>query len=105
MLLTTTPNLEDKKIVKYLGLVTGEVIMGTNPIKDIAAGLRDLVGSRVKEYEATLIKAKELVLKELEERAANLGANAVICIDLDFEQVTQNNMIMVCATGTAVIYE
>ncbi|MGK7943711.1 MAG: YbjQ family protein [Microcystaceae cyanobacterium] len=105
MLLTTTPDLKDKKVIEYLGLVTGEVIMGTNPIKDIAAGLRELVGSRSKEYEESLIKAREIALKELEERATAMGANAVISIDLDFEQVTQHNMIMVCASGTAVKYE
>lgn len=105
MLLVTSPDLGDTKIVEYMGLVTGEVIMGTNPIKDIAASLRDLVGSRSKEYEESLIKGREIALKELEEQAYAMGANAVISIDLDFEQVTQHNMIMVCATGTAVRYE
>ncbi len=105
MLLVTSPDLGDTKIVEYMGLVTGEVIMGTNPIKDIAASLRDLVGSRSKEYEESLIKAREIALKELEEQAHAMGANAVISIALDFEQVTQHNMIMVCATGTAVRYE
>lgn len=105
MLLTTTPNIEDKKIVEYLGLVTGEVIMGTNPIKDIAASLRELVGSRSKEYEESLIAARKEALKELEERAIAMGADAVISINLDFEQVSQHNMIMVCATGTAVKYQ
>lgn len=104
MLLVTSPNLGDKKIVEYYGLVTGEIIMGTNPIKDIAANLRDLVGGRSKEYEQSLIKAKEIALKELEENAAAMGANAVISIDIDYEQVS-NNMLMVCTAGTAVKYE
>ncbi|HAC62434.1 MAG TPA: hypothetical protein DCF68_02570 [Cyanothece sp. UBA12306] len=104
MLLTTTPDLGETKIVEYLGLVTGEVILGTNPIKDIAASLRELVGTRSKEYEESLVKAKELALKELEERAVAMGANAIISIQLDFEQVTTHNMIMVCAAGTAVKY-
>ena len=105
MLLVTSPDLGDKKITEYLGLVTSEVIMGTNPIKDIAAGIREIVGSRNKEYEESLIKGRELAIEELKQRATAMGANGVISIDIDYEQMSNHNMIMVCAAGTAVKYE
>ena len=105
MLLVTSPDLGKHKITEYLGLVTSEVIMGTNPIKDFAAGIRDIVGTRNKEYENALIKAKELAIEELKERATAMGANAVISIDIDYEQMSRHNLIMVCGAGTAVKYE
>ncbi len=106
MLLTTTPNIEGKKIVRYLGIVTGETIMGANFLKDFAAGLADIFGGRASAYENELIKAKEIALKEMEERATRIGANAVVGVDLDYETVGSNgSMLMVSVSGTAVIIE
>jgi uncharacterized protein YbjQ (UPF0145 family) len=106
MLLTTTPNLEGKKIVKYSGLVTGEVIIGANFIKDIFAGLRDIVGGRSSSYERVLEEARTTAQSEMVERALRMGANAVIGIDFDYESLGQRgSMLMVTVTGTAVVYE
>ncbi len=106
MLLTTTPNIEGKRIVKYIGIVTGETIMGANFLKDFAAGLADFFGGRASAYEKELIKAKEIALSEMEERAERMGANAVVGVDLDYETVGSNgSMLMVSVSGTAVIVE
>ncbi len=106
MLLTTTNVIQDKKITAYLGLVTGEAIMGANIFKDFFAGIRDIVGGRSNSYEAELRKAKDIAIAELEENARQLGANAVIGIDLDYETVGPNgSMLMVSASGTAVKFE
>ena len=106
MLLTTTNTIEGRKVTKYVGLVTGEAIIGANLFKDIFAGIRDLVGGRSGSYEQMLREAKDNALAEMEENARRLGANAVIGIDLDYETVGQNgSMLMVTASGTAVIYE
>ncbi len=106
MLITTTPGFEGKKITKYLGIVTGEVIVGANFLKDIAAGLTDFFGGRASLYEEELIRAKEMALKEMEQRAMDLGANAVVGVDLDYEVLGQNgSMLMVSASGTAVVIE
>ena len=106
MLLTTTNTIEGRKVTKYVGLVTGEAIIGANLFKDIFAGIRDLVGGRSGSYEQVLREAKDNALAEMEENARRLGANAVIGIDLDYETVGQNgSMLMVTASGTAVIYE
>jgi uncharacterized protein YbjQ (UPF0145 family) len=106
MLVTTTPTIEGKRIVKYCGIVTGEAILGANLFKDLFASISDLVGGRSAVYERELQKARDIALQELEERAAQLGANAVIGIDLDYEVLGQNNgMLMVSASGTAVVVE
>ncbi|MGK9367837.1 heavy metal-binding domain-containing protein [Melioribacter sp. Ez-97] len=106
MLLTTTNAIEGKKIVKYLGIVSGEAIMGANIIKDLFAGIRDIVGGRSATYEKELRNAKELALNEMAQEAAIMGANAVIAVDLDYETVGQaGSMLMVSASGTAVVLE
>ncbi len=106
MLLTTTNTIENKKIVNYVGLVTGEAIIGANLFKDIFASIRDVVGGRSGSYEQVLREAKDNAVSEMEENAGKLGANAVIGIDLDYETVGQNgSMLMVTASGTAVVFE
>lgn len=106
MQLTTTPGIDTKTISKYCGVVAGEAILGANLFKDLFAGIRDLVGGRSASYERELQKAREIALRELEERAQELGANAVVGIDLDYEVLGQNNsMLMVTASGTAVVVE
>ena len=105
MLLTTTNTIEGKQIVQYYGIVTGETIIGANLFKDFFAGIRDIVGGRAGSYESVLREAKDTALQELRERAMELGANAVIGIDLDYETVGANgSMLMVTAAGTAVRY-
>lgn len=104
MLLTTTPSVEGKKVKSYLGIVSGEAILGVNIIKDFFAGIRDVVGGRSAAYEEELIKAKGIAMNELTERAKQLGANAVIGVDLDYETVGQSgSMLMVSVSGTAVV--
>jgi len=105
MILTTTNNLETHKVTDYLGIVTGETIIGANIFKDFFAGIRDIVGGRSGSYEKVLREAKDTALKEMQEQAMRLGANAVIGIDLDYETVGPNGgMLMVTASGTAVKY-
>ena len=104
--ITTTPSLEGRRIVRYLGVVAGEAIMGANVFKDLFAGVRDIVGGRSGTYERELQRAREIALDELEQRARALGANAVVGVDLDYEVLGQNNsMLMVSASGTAVVTE
>ncbi|MBN2213779.1 MAG: heavy metal-binding domain-containing protein [Bacteroidales bacterium] len=106
MLLTTTNTIEGYKVTRYIGLVSGEAIIGANLFKDIFAGIRDIVGGRSGSYEQVLREAKDNALAEMEDNARRLGANAVIGIDLDYETVGQNgSMLMVTASGTAIIYE
>jgi len=106
MIITTTPNIEGKKIVKYLGVVTGEAIIGANFVKDIFASIRDIVGGRAGSYEEGLRKAKNIALTEIQQNARSLGANAIVGIDLDFETIGgSGSMLMVSASGTAVIIE
>jgi uncharacterized protein YbjQ (UPF0145 family) len=106
MIMTTTPLIEGKKVRSYLGIVTGEAILGANLFKDLFAGVRDIVGGRSGAYEQELIKAREIALREVESEAARRGANAVIGIDLDYEVVGQGgSMLMVTACGTAVALE
>ena len=106
MLITTTPTVEGRRITRYCGVVCGEAIMGANIFKDLFAGLRDIVGGRSGTYEKDLQRAREIALKELEERAASLGANAVVGVDLDYEVMgRENGMLMVAASGTAVVIE
>jgi uncharacterized protein YbjQ (UPF0145 family) len=106
MQITTTPSIEGKKIAKYCGIVAGEAIMGANLFKDLFAGIRDIVGGRSAVYEAELTKAREIAVRELQQRAGELGANAVVGVDLDYEVLGQGNgMLMVSASGTAVVVE
>lgn len=103
MLLTTTPTIEGRPIQQYLGIVTAEAIIGANIVKDIFAGIRDIVGGRSGTYERVIEQARVSALRELEQKAADMGANAVVGIDLDFETIGANgSMLMVVASGTAV---
>jgi uncharacterized protein YbjQ (UPF0145 family) len=104
MLVITTPNIEGKKITKYYGLVSGEAILGANIFRDFFAGIRDIVGGRSASYEEELRKAKAIAVKEMEDQAAALGANAVVAVDIDYETIGQS-MLMVTAAGTAIYYE
>ncbi len=105
MIITTTPTLEGKRIVKYLGLVSGEAILGANIVKDLFASISDVVGGRAAAYEEELRSAKEIAINEMAIQAQKLGANAVIGVDLDYETVGQNgSMLMVSVSGTAVYY-
>jgi len=104
MILSTTPTLEGKVIRQYLGIVTGEAIVGANVFKDLFASIRDIVGGRSAAYETELRRAREIALQEISEAAAALGANAVVGVDLDYEVVGQSgSMLMVSASGTAVV--
>ncbi|MBO5000417.1 MAG: YbjQ family protein [Bacteroidaceae bacterium] len=106
MLTTTTPNIEGKRITKYYGIVSGETIIGANLFRDLFASVRDIVGGRSSSYEEVLREAKNTALREMEENAMRLGANAVIGVDLDFETVGGNSsMLMVTASGTAVFFQ
>jgi uncharacterized protein YbjQ (UPF0145 family) len=106
MIITTTHSIEGKKIVKYLGLVSGEAIIGANLVKDFFAGIRDIVGGRAGSYEEGLREAKNIALAEMQEYATRLGANAIVGIDLDYETMGgSGSMLMVSASGTAVVVE
>lgn len=106
MLITTTHNVEGRKIIKYIGLVNGEAIIGANIVKDFFAGIRDVVGGRAGAYEQGLREAKGIAVKEMVEQAQRLGGNAVIGVDLDYETIGNNgSMLMVSANGTAVLLE
>lgn len=106
MILTTTPTIEGHTIREYKGVVTGETIIGANFVKDFFAGIRDIVGGRSGSYERVLIEGKDTSMREMQERAAKLGANAIVGIDIDYETVGQNgSMIMVATSGTAVVIE
>ena len=105
MIIATTNYIPGMEVVEYKGLATGEVVAGINVIKDIGAGIRNLFGGRVQGYEDEIIQARAQVLKELEDRAAEMGANAVIGVRIDFDALGSegNNMLLVTATGTAVV--
>ncbi|MTI66732.1 MAG: putative heavy metal-binding protein [Firmicutes bacterium] len=106
MISTTTPDIEGKRIVEYKQIVFGEVISGMDFIKDFTAGLTNFFGGRSKSYEGELIEAREAAVKEMESRAKSMGANAVVGVDIDYEVLGQGgNMIMVTASGTAVVVE
>lgn len=105
MLLTTTSTIEGSQI-QYLGVVSGEAILGANIFKDFFAGIRDIVGGRSAAYEGELRKAKDIAMAEMQQQAAQMGANAVIAIDIDYETIQIGNgggMMMVSAAGTAVL--
>ena len=103
MIVTTTPSVEGKTITAYCGVVVGEAILGANVFRDIFASITDIVGGRSGAYEASLGEARATALRELEERAAAVGGNAVVGVDLDYEVI--NNMLMVSASGTSVVVE
>jgi len=104
MIITTTPTIEGKEIIEYKGIVFGEVVAGVDFVKDFAAGLTNFFGGRSGSYEGEFIQARENALKEMESRARQLGANAVVGVDMDYEILGQsNNMIMVTASGTAIV--
>lgn len=106
MIITTTPSVERRTVTEYKGIAFGEVITGINFLKDFGAGLRNIVGGRSGGYEKELLKARGEALAELEQRAAEMGANAVIGVDVDYEVLGQGgNMLMVTASGTAVVIE
>jgi uncharacterized protein YbjQ (UPF0145 family) len=103
MIVTTTPSVEGRKIKDYRGIVVGEAILGANVFRDIFAQITDIVGGRSGAYEKSLMEARTTALRELEHRASEAGGNAVVGIDLDYEVI--NNMLMVSASGTAVVLE
>lgn len=107
MLVTTTSTLQDRKVTKYLGLVSGEAILGANIFKDLFAGIRDIIGGRSASYEKELRNAKNIATEEMLEQAKNLGGNAVIAVDIDYETISpgSGSMLMVAVSGTAVIVE
>lgn len=106
MIITTTPSIEGHRIVAYRGIVTGEAILGANVFKDLFAGIRDIVGGRSATYERELQRARDVALREIIERAEHLGANAIVGLDLDYEVLgASNGMLMVSASGTAVVIE
>lgn len=104
MLMSTTSLIDGRPVSRYLGVVTGEAIIGANVFRDMFAAVRDIVGGRSATYERGLAEAREVAMAEMQKRAQDLGANAVIGIDLDYEVLGQNNgMLMVSVSGTAVI--
>ena len=104
MIVTTTPSIEGREIINYCGIVFGEVISGVDVVKDFVAGLSNFFGGRSSTYEEELLMARQTALKEMEERAAALGANAVVGVDIDYEVLgADNGMLMVTASGTAVV--
>ena len=106
MLITTTSHIEGMHIAKYYGIVSGETIIGANFVRDLFARVRDFVGGRSGSYEEVLRQAKSTALREMEDEARRLGANAVIGVDLDYETVGGNgSMLMVTASGTAVLVD
>lgn len=106
MIYTTTPHIDGKKIVKNVGIVHADVIIGANIISDIFAGIRDIVGGRSQTYEKKFKEAKKMALQELGDEAKALGANAIVGIDFDFETIGASaSMLMVAVSGTAVVIE
>ena len=104
MILSTTPQIEGCNIREYKGVVTGETIIGANFVKDIMASVRDFVGGRSASYEKVLRQAKDIAMNEMMQRAQEMGANAIVGIDIDYETIGQgNSMLMVATSGTAVV--
>jgi uncharacterized protein YbjQ (UPF0145 family) len=105
MILTTGPNVEGQQIIQYCGLVNGEAILGANIFRDFFAGVRDIVGGRSGAYEKSLRQARNTAIKEMVQAAEDLGANAIIAVDVDYESIeieNGGNMLMVAVSGTAV---
>lgn len=106
MILTTTPTIEGHTIREYKGIVAGETIIGANFMKDFFASIRDIVGGRSSSYEKVLMEARETSMAEMQERAAQLGANAIVGIDVDYETIGESSsMLMVATSGTAVVID
>lgn len=106
MIVTTTPQIEGKTITQYHGIVFGEVISGVDFVRDFAAGLTNFFGGRSNSYEEELVRAREKAIEEMQQRAASLGANGVVGVDVDYEVLGSNNgMLMVTVSGTAVTVE
>ncbi|MEM6628283.1 MAG: heavy metal-binding domain-containing protein [Bacteroidota bacterium] len=108
MIITTTPTIEGKSIVQYLDLVSGEAIVGANIFRDFFAGITDIIGGRSASYEKSLREAKNIAINEMMDLAERIGANAIVGIDLDYETISigqKGGMLMVSASGTAVVYE
>ena len=106
IIVTTTPSVEGRRIVRYAGIVTGEAILGANIFKDLFAGIRDIVGGRSATYERELRSAREIAVAELKQAAIEAGANAVVGVDIDYETVGgSGSMLMVSVSGTAVVVE
>ena len=104
MLISTTPTIEGRPIQAYKGVVTGETIIGANLFKDFMAGIRDIIGGRSGSYERVLREAKDTALAEMQQRAQEMGANAIVGVDIDYETIGQNgSMLMVAVSGTAVV--
>jgi len=104
IIVTTTPSVEGRRITRYAGVVTGEAILGANIFKDLFAGIRDIVGGRSATYERELRAARDIAIKELTQAAVELGANAVVGVDIDYETVGgSGSMLMVSISGTAVV--
>lgn len=101
MIVTTTQTLQNKEVEEYLGIVTGEAIMGANVVRDFLAGISDIVGGRSSAYENKLSEGRDIAIREMTQKASQMGANAVIAVDLDFETL-RDGMMMVVASGTAV---
>lgn len=102
MIVSTTPTLEGRPVREYLGVVTGEAILGANVFRDLFAGIRDVIGGRSGSYEEVLREARDAALTEMEAEARKRGADAIVGVDLDYETVSQGTMLMVTASGTAV---
>ena len=106
VLITTTPGVDGYKVQQYMGVVTGEAILGANVFKDLFAGIRDIVGGRSATYERELKRARDIAMEEIKTSAAEMGANAVVAIDIDYETVGgQGSMLMVTVSGTAVVLQ
>jgi uncharacterized protein YbjQ (UPF0145 family) len=107
-LVVTTPSIEGRPVTRYLGLVSGEAILGANIFRDLFAGIRDIVGGRSAAYEEELRKAKAIAIREMEDQAVELGANVVLGVDLDYESIQMGSgggMLMVSASGTAAVID
>lgn len=106
MIITTTPSIDGKRIVEYLGVIAGEAIVGANILRDIFAAVTDIVGGRLGAYESALREARETALGKLRDAARDLGGNAVVGVDIDYEVIGKSgSMLMVSVSGTAVIVE
>lgn len=108
MIVTTTPSVDGRRVVRYLGIVTGEAILGANIFRDFFAGITDIVGGRSGAYETELRKARDIAMREMMDDAKRLGGNAIVGADLDYETITMGGnggMLMVSASGTAVVVE
>ncbi|ALS23627.1 MULTISPECIES: YbjQ family protein [Paenibacillus] len=104
MIVTTTNTLEGQTIIRYLGLVNGEAIMGANIVRDLFASITDIVGGRSGAYESKLKEARDIAIEEMKSQAVRIGANAVVGVDIDYE-VIREGMLMVAVSGTAVYAE